>query len=78
MSFDVDTIAAQVKATLSALSHNPSGNASGIYFFNIKNDVLQAEIHIRNGNLVYLGVHSTTELKRQREAQEFVSRNRGD
>ena len=78
MSFDVDKIAAQVKDALTQLEQNSSGGVAGLQFFNFRNEALHAELHTRDGVLVYLGLHSAPELQRQREAQAFVARNRGD
>lgn len=72
MNFDIATITAEVTAVLAELNKNPSGGGEGLAFFNIKNTAFYAELHTRNGQLVYLGLYSTAELELRKRTQEIL------
>lgn len=73
MNFDVATITAQVTAVIAELEKNPSGGGEGLAFFNIKNTEFHAELHTRNGQLVYLGLYSNAELEFRQRTQEILN-----
>ncbi|OGZ05675.1 MAG: hypothetical protein A2845_04950 [Candidatus Lloydbacteria bacterium RIFCSPHIGHO2_01_FULL_49_22] len=73
MNFDVVAITAEVTAVLAELNKNPSGGGEGLAFFNIKNTTFHAELHTRNGQLVYLGLYSTAELELRKRTQEVLN-----
>lgn len=58
--------------TFEELLKNPSGEAAGLKFFNIANESINAELHTRDGKLVYLQIWSKEELERRRRGHHPV------